>query len=293
MGTTIQITIYEPKSKIKALDAIDDAFEQFDHVIKKFSRFDPESELSHLNKSQGKWFKVSKEFFMLIEKSLLASKESNYLFDPTIIDLLIAYGYDKSYDPGRIIRRTKTGSFKRELEHVMKNRPYPSEINMDKKNLSIFLQKKQRLDLGASGKGYAIDLARNALIKAGFKNFIVNAGGDVYVGEKGKKVALFDPRNPASPLGTIILKNKALAGSGSFAKKAGDFHHILNPGSGKAGNKVLQTYAIAPTALEADIYATVLFLMGRKGLELMQTKGFQSIIISDKEIYSEVVLLES
>jgi len=290
MGTIIQISISTSKAQVDALDAIDRAFEKFGHVIKKFSRFNPESELSKLNRSQGEWFKASPQLYTLAEKSLEVAKETGYVFDPTIIDLLKAYGYDSSFDVSKIEQKINSQELKKQIEKLLKNRPHIKNLEMDKEGQKIKLQKKQQIDLGASAKGYAIDLSRDSLLEDGYNDFLINAGGDVWANST-KKVALFDPRTPDKPLGMIAINNKALAGSGSFAKKAGIFHHLIHPKFGKPENKALQTYVIAPSALEADIYSSALFLLGKEGLDIVRQRGYQAIIITEKKVHGDTNLL--
>ena len=288
MNTNIEITLDTEMDELAAEELLDQALEQFDYVVKKFSRFDSKSEINKLNQNSGKYFKVSEELFTLVQLALQASRESDYIYDPTIIDLLKAYGYGKSYDPGNIVEKLNVPNFRAEIDQIIKSRHNPSEIEMDEQNLTIKLAKGQQIDLGSIGKGYAIDLSRKVLEHAGVSDFLINAGGDIYAGGS-KKVALFDPRNPDEPFDTIEVENQALAGSGSFARKVGIFSHLINlkklssSDEIKNENEILQTYVIAPTATEADLYATVLFLSGETGLSILKAKGYTGIIISNKE----------
>lgn len=284
MGTLVRIEIFDDIEKRTTDDLIEKAFRKFEKVITRFSRFDDNSELSKINKSGGKWTKASPEFMKILQVSLNVTHETKNVFDPTIIDLLKAYGYENSFNPEEIEAKQKSESFKKELKIVAKNRPGPWEIEIDENNLKIKLAEHQQLDFGASAKGYAIDLAKDLLIKAGIQNFLINAGGDLWAGTK-KKAALFDPRTEKKDiLGNVEIKNEALAGSGSFAKRVGIFHHLINSKSTEPENKVLQTYVIAPTAMEADIYSTVLFLLGEDGIPILDKYKFRYLIISEKGI---------
>lgn len=297
MSTIVQIEINSDISKALAEDLIDKAFLEFDYVIKKFSRFDPQSELNQLNRHSGEFFRVSEELFTLIELALQASKESGDVFDPTIIDLLKTYGYDKSYNPENIVRKLDKPGFKKDFQRLLTSRPKPRETELDQSNQAVKLQKGQKIDLGAIGKGYAIDLARKVLERNGISDFLINAGGDIFgrsvSADKPKTAALFDPRNPDKSLGNIKLYNSALAGSGNFARKIGIFQHIINPlkGTKSQNSDILQTYVIAPTATEADLYSTVLFLTGKSGLDLIHQKGYQGLVISNSGLKGNIDII--
>ncbi len=290
MNTLISISVNSNEAKVRIENAIDEALSKFDYVVNKFSRFNSQSELSKVNKSQSIWIVVSDELYYLIDRALQGYKESEGLFDPTIIDLLSAYGYDKSFDEARIATKLQNESFIEEIKTLLQKRPHPDKIQLNMKQHSIKLEKHQKLDLGGLAKGHAIDLAKEVLINKGFNDFIINAGGDIWVNST-KRVALFNPTTSNNPFFFVTLKDKAVAGSGSSARKVGFFHHILNPQTGAPENKLLQTYVIANTAIEADLYATVLFLLGEKGLDLIHEKGLKGVLLTDEGISGDTDII--
>src|SRR6266540_6905839 len=80
------------------------AAEAFIHRSEKhFSRFIEDSELSQLNRSTGKWATVSDDLFDMLLQSLHFYKETNGLFDPSILPDLKRAGYDKSMDEIRAL----------------------------------------------------------------------------------------------------------------------------------------------------------------------------------------------
>ena len=99
MNTVLTIKIVANDKEIEIVNnCIQNSFKIFDYVVERFSRFIDSSELNFLNKNQGRWTKVSEELFYLVKYSLNLAKLTNGYFDPTIIDLLEMYGYDKNYD---------------------------------------------------------------------------------------------------------------------------------------------------------------------------------------------------
>ena len=283
MNTTINIKVLSDESREKIEKGLDEAFSKFKYVVDKFTRFEPTSELSKLNSAGGP-FKVSEELFDLVKFSLKIAEETGGAFDPTIIDLLEAYGYKKGYDFSVLENREK---LQKEIDQIAKTRPSFMDIKLNDENNSVVLAKKQRIDLGGVGKGYAIDLAAKVLLP--FKNFIINAGGDIYVSGTNKDKKLWnagllfiDEKGQTKLIGKVDMKDQALASSGSWARKVKYFHHLLNPRTGKPHNEILQTFVIAKRAIDADAYSTALFVSGQDGIEVLEAKGIDGMFIDSE-----------
>jgi thiamine biosynthesis lipoprotein len=101
-------------------------------------------------------------------------------------------------------------------------------------------RKGMRIDLGGIAKGYAVDRAFELLTSRGYRNLIVNAGGDMRV--RGKKIhspwviGIQDPRNRSRMLATFDPSDICVATSGDyeryFEKDGIRYHHLLNPFTG-------------------------------------------------------------
>ena len=286
MNTIIRITLFSDKSTVHTQEKIQKAFRCFDQVVKKYTRFSPKSELSTLNNSGGKVARVSKELFELIEYMLKLAKMSDGSYDPTIIDLLETYGYDQNsnfegLDDPKLYDR---------IQELIKIRPHFSNIVLNKENLTIELARRQRLDLGSVGKGYAIDLAYEELTE--FPAFMINAGGDIRVkGPKpeGRKWEIGLQRTQAPNkgivseelIGKVQMNHGSLCGSGGWARKVKFFHHLLNPKTGMPINSISQTFTHATTAMEADAWATILFTLGTDGLKLLEEQGISGMVVEN------------
>lgn len=263
MGTTITISaVKQPHiSTVEITDAIEHGLSEFRRIVKLYTRFNDTSELAELNRSGGKWHKVSEEFFMLIERMLEISKITKGAFDPTIIDFLEVYGYDKNYDFSKL-DNPKLDSM---VESIAKNRHSWQEIELDKEKLQVKLCKNQRLDLGGIGKGYAIDCAAKHLQNVG--NFLIDGGGDIYAQGKNadKENWLVDLKHKDGVFGQVRLREsgEALACSGSWARKVKQFHHLINPNSGKSDAKYETVFVLSSSATTADVWGTALAVGGK------------------------------
>lgn len=286
MNTIIRIQVVSDKGTVFTRELIAKAFECFDEVVEKYSRFNRQSELSALNAAAGSAHSVSENLFGMVAQALEVAEITDGAYDPTVIDLLEAYGYDAKADFSRLDQPELYA----EIQNLSKNRPSFREIELNRAKKTIKLAPKQRLDLGSVGKGFAIDLAYNVLDGNDFDGFLINAGGDVRAYGCNKeglpwKLLLYRSQLPNSRLtqdnclGVIPLINKSLAGSGGWARRVGSFHHLLNPKDGLPINTVSQTYVIANTATESDIWATALFCRGKALLPELEKRQMAGLII--------------
>ena len=126
------------------------------------------------------------------------------------------------------------------------------------------------LDVGAAGKGYLVDIVGRLLVAAGIDGFVIDASGDiVHAGGDPIRVALEHPRDPGKAIGVVTLANGSLCASASNRRSWGDgLHHIIDATTGLPTERVIATWAMAATGLEADGLATALFLAEPQRLAL-------------------------
>ena len=143
------------------------------------------------------------------------------------------------------------------------------------------------IDLGAIGKGYAIDQMSEALLgrvedtvlptkenmKAPLSSFLLHGGFSSlcahgsHNGHAGWPVGLRNPLFPDRNYATLLLRDRALATSGSnvqFFRHQGErYGHILDPRTGWPVQGMLSVTVTAPTAAEADALSTAFYVMGQ------------------------------
>ena len=127
------------------------------------------------------------------------------------------------------------------------------------------------LDLGAIGKGYAIDRAVGVLKSRGIQEAMINAGGAIHnvTGENGKPHSTMGIRNPKDPetiLATVDLGNEGISTSGAYERfytiGENNYDHIVHREGGTARQKPLSVSVISKSSTLADIYSTAMYVAG-------------------------------
>lgn len=144
------------------------------------------------------------------------------------------------------------------------------------------------VDLGGIAKGYAIDLAVKAMKQAGAIGGIVNVGGDVrcfgHKADGGKwHIAIKDPFKKDAVLATIALTEGAVCTSGNYRRYrtigTHRFSHIVDPRTARPAQAAASVTVVAPTATQADAWATALSVLGEDGLFLLPDQGIEAMLI--------------
>lgn len=142
------------------------------------------------------------------------------------------------------------------------------------------------VDVGAAGKGLAVDLVVTVLREHGIRPRWVDASGDLWYGgpERAARVALEDPHDPARAVGVVPLgPGRALAASAVNRRAWGDgLHHVLDARTGLPADEIVATWAIADTAMLADGAATALFFASAE--EVASALGVVAVRMSGRRV---------
>ena len=282
MGTVVEITLLgddEEGAKKAALQA----FQEIKRIEQLMSPWINSSDVTRINRSAGEeWVKVSPETLRVIKKAKEISELSEGGFDITVGPLtqLWRIARERGIPPS-------TEELKRKLDLVnFRN------LMIDQEG-KIFLRKKgMAIDLGGIAKGHAVDRAFELLRTLGYKNLIVNAGGDLRVGgskiDQPWSIGIQDPRSSEKIMATVTISDSAIATSGDYEKffmyQGKRYHHIFNPRNGLPAEECQSVTIICHEGMMADALATAVFVLGpEKGYSLCQKIEGADCLIVDKE----------
>lgn len=261
-GTYLNVTSPDPR-------AARIVYEEFRRLDKVFNLYDENSELSRLNKSYGKPFKVTDELFELLQLSRGIYDLSSGAFDVTHGTLykfwkdLIRDGQVEEFPSSEAIAKIKQSGG---MEAI--------EINPQERTVTI---KEQGviIDLSGIAKGYMVDKAVARLKQEGINSALINAGGDIYClginGEVPWKVGIQDPELPSGIFETELLIDEAIATSGIYRQffnfEGKEYSHLIDPRSGyPVDNQLIGVSVITKNCTTADGLATAFSILGLEGV---------------------------
>ncbi len=286
MGSILEISVYSGEDKKAADNAIDLAFSEVGRLDMLMSNYKSNSELNRINNAVNKREpeRCDDELLRVIELSAKFSRLTNGAFDITVSPLVALWGFNRGND-GDIKGYVPS---KRELARVLPSISYLNIVitdakdSNDRRRLIHFKNNFTRMDLGAIGKGYAVDRAAEVLKKAGIDSALVNFAGNIFAfgtpeGRGTWKIGLKDPVVAGNILGSFkIGDGMAVATSGNyerfFVMDGKKYTHIIDPRTGYPVRGTLSVTIIADTATTADALSTGVFVLGAEdGMKLIKS----------------------
>ncbi len=250
------------------------------------SRFLVESELNVLNAHAGEWVTVSETLWQVLCAALDAARWTNGLFDPTILNALRRAGYNQSFEQIRAAGLCVASEDTLRADQ-MGGEDW-SAIELDARQRAVCLPAGLQLDLGGIAKGWCADQAARRL--SAYGPALVDAGGDIAVAagpqaSEAFSIGLAAPGEEENLLGIFLLSQGGVATSGRDYRHwqtiDGHRHHIIDPRTGQpAETDLLTATVIAPSAMEADVAATVALILGSQaGLNWIATHSQLSALV--------------
>ncbi|HSK04901.1 MAG TPA: FAD:protein FMN transferase [Kofleriaceae bacterium] len=294
MGTAISVYFWTDDDA-KAARAAEAVFAEMQRLDRVMTTWLPDSEVSQINAAAGeKPVAVSEETFEVIARAQDIAVRTRGVFDITVGAFAGLWKFDQDMDgtvpdPAEVKRRLARVGYQR--------------VVLDRAKRTVYLRKKGvSITLGGIAKGYAVDRCAALLRQQGFANFMVQAGGDMYVaGKKGKDPWIVGIRDPRSPDGRYFalapVEDHSFSTSGDyergFVKDGVRYHHILDPRTGQPARASRSVTIRAKDAFTADAWSKVMFILGPKeAFKLIQREkleDFEAIWVDDK---NEVVVTE-
>jgi thiamine biosynthesis lipoprotein len=244
----------------------------------------PPSDVVRINAAAGKPtpVPVSEETLQVIQASLDMSRRSDGAFDITYAAMRGLWKFDEDLDkhipPAAEIER------RRQLIDYR-------DVIVDAKKRTVRLRRPgMRLGLGGIAKGYAVDRCAEVLRRHGLRDFMVQAGGDLFVaGQKGSAhwmVGVRDPRAPRGIIAKMAIQDHAFSTAGDYERAflidGKRYHHIIDPKTGYPATASRGVTIFAPTAFLADALDDAVFILGpERGMALVDSYPGCSAMIVD------------
>jgi FAD:protein FMN transferase len=247
-----------------ALAAAEAALDLIDQLEEQMTVYRDTSEVSRLN-AAGRADGMEPQLFALLQRCAVLNRDTEGAFDVACGALVKCWGFYKR--EGRI----PTGT---ELNAAMARTGFRHVI-LNAETCGVrFARPGVELNLGAVGKGYALDRAAELLrLQYGVRSALLHAGGSSVraVGRpptdfRGWRVSVRHPHDDRRTLGSVFLDDEALGTSADtyqhFEYNGRRYGHVLDPRTGRPVGGTRSASCIAPTAADADAISTAFFVAG-------------------------------
>lgn len=285
MGSTLTLTAWTPDEP-GAKAAFDEVFDEFTRLEQLLSTWVPDSDVSRVNRAAGiDAVPTGSELREVLAIAQQVSEWTGGKFDVTFGALSGLWKFDHDQDnsiPDRqaVLARLPLVDYR--------------AIQVNDAAGTVFLARKgMSIHLGGIGKGYAIDRAVAILRVRGFRDFMIQSGGDIYVSglKDGRPwhLGIQDPRGTANRIfAEVDLSDGTFSTSGdyerAFIKDGIRYHHILDPATGEPARGTRSVTIVARRAVLADGLSTGVFILGAStGLALIEKlPDVEGVIVTDK-----------
>jgi thiamine biosynthesis lipoprotein len=281
----------------------EEAIEEIHRLEGQLSLYRPSSEIAHVNSRAGREaVRVSPAVFALLERAEKLTSETSGAFDITIAPLVRCWGFMGG--SGKIPAEQELTDARAKVGMHL--------VQLNRQDFTVrFATEGVMLDLGAIGKGYAIDCATEILREAGITSALLHSGTSTVSaigmppGEDGWKIAIDHPTvrtgstvsqksgnhwsESTKPLTTISLRDESLSVSAvwgkSFQAEGRMLGHVLDPRTGMPVSGAILAAVVLASATETDAMSTALLALGKDGHESLAKlrPGMRTLLVSGSE----------
>ena len=268
----------------RAALGVEAAFAVFERVGWSMNEWLPGSPLAELNARAGRgWVLVPGDLCLALEAALDGARRTGGRFDPTWAALSDLWRFDGTRDTppsGAEVEARCALVGHRGLE-VRRRGADACDARLARPGM--------RVGLGGLAKGWALDQAARVLRGLELRDFLLQAGGDLYAaGRRGKTpwpVPVRDPRGgPGEALVVVPVSDRALSTSGDYEhayfRGGRRYHHLIDPRTCRPATRSQAVSVLARTAVEAEIQDKALFVAGgEEALALARAAGVEALVV--------------
>ncbi|MBI1967154.1 MAG: FAD:protein FMN transferase [Gemmatimonadetes bacterium] len=262
MGVAVRLVLYVSEDGAARV-AARAVYDRIAELEDKMSDYRPESEVRRLPSCGAAPLAASAELYTVLARALDLAARTDGAFDPTVGPYVALW---------RDARRTGRLPSRDALDSAAARVGW-RKVRLNPATRAVCLEAPgMRLDLGGIAKGYILDQALAELRRHGVTRALLEAGGDILVGdappgEPGWRIAV-PGAGPALAARAAALANAAVATSGDteqFVVIDGvRYSHIVDPRTGLGLTNRLQSAVVAPDGITADGLATALTVLGEE-----------------------------
>lgn len=236
------------------------ALDEIERLEQLLSRFDPAAELSRLNREAGSGpVQVSRPMWDVLSDVLRANDETDGFFD--------ACAPVRAADRGSDEMRFGKHRSRRTADLVL--------LDAERRTVQ-FAGPEVRLDLGGFGKGFALDVAVQAIERFGVGSFLLHGGTSSIVARGTRpdggpwSVTICNPFFGEDAPETVIelhgtgLSTSVSKETGTTAAESAAVSDLVDPHNDRPVIEPIACTVTAATATEAEILSTALAAMGRR-----------------------------
>ncbi len=234
-----------------------------DQIEAQLTVYNDASEMCALNRAAFRGeVPVEAGLFGLLQTCRALWEQTHGCFDVAIHPLLLAWGVFKGP------RRTPGHE---ELAAALECSGM-DKVRLEPKTCGVrYLREGVAINLGAIGKGYALDRVADKVGEGGLAHFLLHGGHSSVLArgsstwESGWLVTVVDPSDWDRPLAKIRLSNEALSTSSQRLETihAGEASHVLDPRTGHPlAGELLSVTVKARSAAQAEGLSTAFLVMG-------------------------------
>ncbi|WP_182867589.1 FAD:protein FMN transferase [Rhodopirellula sp. JC639] len=266
-----EFSVILAKSDAHLVEPALEALELLDQIEADLTVYQDESEISRVNAAASDHpVSVSENTYRLLRRSIDWSETTAGAFDVTAGPLVRVWGFTQRRGRKPTTAEVRAAAAKVGYRHV----------KLDDEHRSVaFELPGMEINLGAIGKGFALDQLAETLTARGLNNFLIHGGGSSVIARgdqvsgsqatgnrQGWAVGISHPTKPKLRLAGIRLHNEALSTSGSgkqfFHHRGRRYGHVIDPRSGFPAGDLLSLTAIASNATDAEACSTAFFVCG-------------------------------
>ena len=290
MGTWYHITVVTAAAE--SVNGLKEKIDRrLDAINQVFSTYMKDSEISRFNalKKAGEKFAVSADFIQVMRVAGKIYRLSEGAWDGTVNPLVDLWGFGPTRQQPQ---KPPAAEIKARVQKIGFD-----HIRIAEPNFLVKILATVTLDLNSIAKGFAVDRVSELIAAAGFENYLVEIGGEVYaagVRADGKnwRVGINRPQKNSAfneVYKAVSITNRAFATSGDYRNffeiDGVRYSHVIDPRSGyPVSNGVVSVSIIADNCTLADGLATAIMVMGaEKGIQLVnRLDGIECLIVVEK-----------